>query len=200
MVYNTSMDLFTQLEANDTAGLAHILLGQKLVRTLPDGEELSGRIIEVEAYHESDPAAHTYNGKTQRNAVMFGQAGYAYVYFAYGMHYCLNIVTGKEGEGAAILIRALEPLNGTETMRQNRGLQGNFPKTNLCSGPAKLAQALNIDREFNGHDLNQAPLQLLSGDAVPSEHIITTTRIGIKKAVDVPWRFYIKNNPHVSKP
>lgn len=179
---------------------AQILLGQKLIRTLPDEKELSGRIIEVEAYHESDPAAHTYNGKTPRNVVMFGRAGHAYVYFTYGIHYCLNIVIGKEGEGAAVLIRALEPINGTETMRRNRGLQEGFLKTNLCSGPAKLTQALNIDRELNGHNLNRPPLQLLPGDAVQPEHIITTTRIGIKKAVDVPWRFYIKNNPHVSKP
>lgn len=205
-----------------TEEAARNMLGQHLVRTLPTGKQLSGRIVETEAYHESDPAAHSYGGRqTTRNKVMFGPAGYAYVYFTYGMHYCFNIVVRPESEAAAVLIRALEPVEGVETIHQNRFpdchsklvsesknkkdmvlnlVQNDTDYYNLCSGPAKLTQALRIDRELNGHNLQQSPLQLSPGEEVSEADIITTPRIGISRATDTPWRFYIWSNPHVSKP
>lgn len=202
---------------------AQKLLGQYIVRVLSDGTQLSAQIVETEAYHESDPASHTYRGQTPRNTVMFGPAGKAYVYFTYGMHYCFNVTSSREGEGSAVLIRALEPLEGTNIMRRNR-FQGATSETasrvarervhqaeystelsrrdmrHLCSGPAKLTQALQIDRELNGHDLQQPPLQLVPGEEVNEPDIVTTSRIGISRATDTPWRFYIRSNPHVSKP
>jgi DNA-3-methyladenine glycosylase len=127
---------------------------------------------------------------------MFGPAGFLYVYFTYGMHYCCNIVTGPPGRGSAVLIRALEPLSGEELMSQNRhGLQGQ----QLTNGPAKLCQALGINRALNGHDLTMSPLRLELGPPLTQTEIIQTTRIGITKAIDVPWRFYVADNPYVSK-
>lgn len=188
----------TQLQQLEVVNAARALLGQQLVRTLPDGTQLSGRIVETEGYHQSDPASHCYGGKrTKRTDVMFGPAGRAYVYFTYGMHYCLNVVAGREGEGAAVLIRALEPLESLDAMRSRRG--EHHPATNLCSGPAKLTQAFRIDKELNGHDLTQPPLQLLPGEEIAKADIKTTPRIGISRATDTPWRFYMKNNPYISK-
>lgn len=214
------MGLFTHLETSGVENAARMLLGQRLVRNLPDGEQLSGRIIETEAYHQSDPAAHSYRGITDRNAVMFGPAGKAYVYFTYGMHYCLNVVTRPEDEAAAVLIRALEPLEGAETMHRHRfpdchselvsesmskgnmvlkQVQDGKNYYNLCSGPAKLCQALAVDRNLNGHNLMQPPLQLKEGKPVPPRKIITTTRVGIKESAEAPLRFYIKDSPFISK-
>lgn len=193
--------IINKLKHADTEEAARILLGQILVRTLPDGERLSGRIVETEVYHQSDPASHTYRGQTPRNAVMFGPAGRAYVYFTYGMHYCFNVTSGREGEGSAILIRALEPLEGANTMHQNR-FRGGTSETavrHLCSGPAKLCQALAIDKNLNGHDLAQASLRLLEGGPVPDEKIVATTRVGIKESAEAPLRFYIKDNQFISK-
>jgi DNA-3-methyladenine glycosylase len=178
---------------------AQKLLGMLLVRKLSGGEVVTGRIVETEAYHESDPAAHTYNGRTPRNAVMFGPAGLAYVYFVYGMHYCLNVVTGPEGIGEAVLIRALEPKEGTDIMQRNRSLQVKS-SGNMCSGPAKLTQALAIDRQLNGHDLRSSPLQLKEGKPVADKHITRSTRVGLRSGVSTPWRFYIKDNAFISKP
>lgn len=177
---------------------AKALLGQRLIRTLPDNTRLGGTIIETESYHENDPAAHSYGGRqTPRNAVMFGHPGYAYVYFTYGMHYCLNVVVRPEGEAAAVLIRAVEPLEGVRDMYTRRGSQ--HPVTNLCSGPAKLTQALHIGKELNGHNLEQPPLRLLPGEGVAETDIEATPRIGITRATDKLWRFYIRGNPHVSR-
>lgn len=153
-----------------------------------DGQVLRGRIIEVEAYDQTDAASHSYRGKTERTAVMFGPAGHLYVYFTYGMHYCCNVVVGEDGYGAAVLIRALEPLDGVDTMRQRRH---GRPDVELTNGPAKLCQALGIDRQLNGHDLRSSPLQLIPGGLQPSEVVITTPRIGISQAKDVPWRFVV---------
>lgn len=211
-------------EITETASVeeaAKKLLGKQLVRTLSDGSCLRGAIVETEAYHETDPAAHTYNGKTERNAVMFGPAGHAYVYFTYGMHYCLNVVTGAESTGEAVLIRALDPREGIETIHRNRfpdchsGLiadstgkggavlnqvQNDKHYYNLCSGPAKLTKALAIDRQLNGHDLSKLPLHLEDGESVAGEDIVQTTRIGLRRGTETQWRFYIKDNLHVSKP
>ncbi len=126
---------------------------------------------------------------------MFGPPGHLYVYFTYGMHYCCNIVVGPEKYGAAVLIRALEPLEGEEIMQTRRARTG----LELTNGPAKLCQALGITKELNGHDLRTSPLRLFAKPQLAPKDIIQTTRIGISQAKDVPWRFYIRDNPYVSK-
>lgn len=170
------------------------LLGSLVVREI-DGQELVGRIVETEAYDQTDAASHSYKGRTPRTDIMFGPPGHAYVYFTYGMHYCCNVVTGQEGEGSAVLIRALEPLEGLEIMRQNRGREES-----LTNGPAKLCQALKIDKTLNGHNLSSSPFYLELKEQLPTNKIMQTTRIGITRNTDKPWRFYIKGNPFVSKP
>lgn len=172
------------------------LLGCRLVRRL-DGQVLSGRIVETEAYSQDDVASHSYRGETPRTKVMFGPAGHLYVYFTYGMHYCCNIVTGPAGHGSAVLIRALEPLSGQPAMSKNRrGLQGE----SLTNGPAKLCQALRVEKSFNGHDLHRSPLKLELEPPIAQAVIIQTTRIGISEGQKTPWRFYIRGNSYVSKP
>jgi DNA-3-methyladenine glycosylase len=176
---------------------APLLLGCVLERTLDDGQVLQGRIVETEAYDQTDVASHSYRGRTLRTDVMFGPAGHLYVYFTYGMHYCCNIVTGPDGHGAAVLIRALEPLRGQDAMsRLRNGRDGH----ELMNGPAKLCQALAIDRALNGHDLTAAPLRLIVPSRRPEEPVMQTTRIGISQGQDVPWRFYLSGNPNVSRP
>jgi DNA-3-methyladenine glycosylase len=171
------------------------ILGCELVREL-NGQSLRGRIVEVEAYDQTDAASHSYRGRTPRTDVMFGPAGFLYVYFTYGMHYCMNIVTGADGHGSAVLIRALEPLEGQAVMSQNRhGLTGE----QLANGPAKLCQALGIDRAWNGHNLSTPPLQLIVRPPLPQTEVVQSTRIGISQAQDKPWRWYIAGNRFVSK-
>ncbi len=181
--------------------VAREILGKRLVRIL-DGERLSGTIIEVEAYiGQDDQASHARPGRTARNASMFGPPGHAYVYLIYGIHHCLNIVTEPEGYPAALLIRALEPQEGLETMRERRGGRSDLP---LTSGPARLCQALAIDRQLDGTDLCDpgANLFLEEDRTIPDEAIATSPRIGVRgdeRAVSIPWRFYIQNNPYVSR-
>ena len=127
---------------------------------------------------------------------MFGEAGHLYVYFTYGMHYCCNVVTGVPGRGSAVLIRAVEPLQGESVLQRRRSGQTGIQLTN---GPAKLCQALGIDRHLNGHDLQHGELQLELAEPLSQSEIVQTTRVGITKAIDRPWRFYIQNNPYVSK-
>lgn len=154
------------------------------------------KIVETEAYDQTDAASHSYNGKTKRTEIMFGPAGYLYVYFTYGMHYCCNVVVGEEGYGAAVLIRAVEPIEGENDIIQNRGGKTGV---NLTNGPAKLCQALGINMKMNGHNLGDTPLKLIPQPAIAKEDIITTTRIGISKAKDVKWRFYIRGSDYISK-
>lgn len=226
------------------------LLGCLLVREL-DGHRLVGRIVETEAYDQTDAASHSYTGpvaaladptahlrpqsgnffrpavgtttpdrkkiiisqsqmrftdqlkprlrqgRTPRTNVMFGPAGHLYVYFTYGMHYCMNVVCGPEGHGSAVLVRAIEPLEGEEYMAQNRQDRTGVEMTN---GPAKVCQALAIDRAWNGHDLHSAPLQLMLQPPLAPSNIVQTTRVGLSQAKDVPWRFYMRGNRYVSKP
>lgn len=153
---------------------------------------VGGRIVEVEAYDEADPASHSFSGPTARNRVMFGPAGHAYVYKIYGIHYCLNFVCRP---GSAVLIRALEPVQGVEAMLARRGA---MPEKNLCSGPGKLAQALGIDLGHNGLALDAAPFDLVPADL--AHPVVTGPRIGITKAVDTPWRFVRAGSPFLSKP
>lgn len=170
------------------------LLGAEFVRKI-DGKILRGRIVETEAYHQSDAASHSYKGRTPRNDVMFGPAGHLYVYFTYGMHYCCNVVTGFGGEGAAVLLRAIEPLEGVDVMALNRGGRSGHDMTN---GPAKLCQAFAIDTSWNGHDLAEEPIRLILKEPIAQDDIVVTPRIGISQAKDVPWRFLIRGNPYVS--
>jgi DNA-3-methyladenine glycosylase len=156
---------------------------------------IGGIIVEVEAYHHSDPAAHSYGGQTERNAVMFGPAGTAYVYRSYGIHWCLNFVCEAEGSASAVLIRALEPTQGLGLMRRRRGV--SEPRA-LCSGPGKLSEALGITRKLNGCALDQPPFELRARTFEPE--IAVGVRIGISKAVDRPWRYGMKGSPFLSKP
>lgn len=176
---------------------ARNLLGCILVRTLEDGTVLKARIVETEAYHQKDPASHTFRGPNARNAAMFGPAGYAYVYLSYGMHWCFNVTSGQTGEGAGVLIRAVEPLQGIEHMRRLRG--GIKKDSQLTNGPGKVGQALSINKLLYGHDLSLPPLQLLAGNPVDARQVVTSSRVGISTATDELLRFYIKNNPFISR-
>jgi DNA-3-methyladenine glycosylase len=180
---------------NSALEVAPRLLGCQLIRTI-NGKQMVGRIVETEAYDQTDAASHSYKGQTPRTDVMFGPAGHLYVYFTYGMHYCCNVTVGPTGHGAAVLIRALEPITGQEFMQQNRGARS---LSELTNGPAKLCQALFIDRNLNGHDLRGEPLILKQKDIMPGESIVQTSRIGISREQDRPWRFYIKDNVWVSR-
>lgn len=184
----------------DTATVARLLLGQLLVRVFPDGHILSGIIVETEAYVTGDPASHAFNGPTPRCAAMFGPPGYAYVYVSYGLHTMLNVVTGPADVGEAVLLRALEPVNGTEVMRAHRGGLQNV--LSLTNGPGKLAQAFSLSRAVdNGRDMTdpRSGLWIAAQDA-GSLSIVTTTRIGITRGADLPLRFYVGGSPYISKP
>jgi DNA-3-methyladenine glycosylase len=162
------------------------------VTLLIDG--VGGRIVEVEAYDQEDPASHGYRGRTPRNAVMFGPPGYAYVYRSYGIHWCLNFVCGEEGVADAVLIRALEPTAGIEEQRRRRGVQG---LRSLCSGPGKLCQALGITGAHNGLGLDQPPFELQSRVEIPE--IVTGPRIGITQATELSWRYGLAGSPFLSR-
>ena len=178
----------------DTLEVAQDLLGKLLVRKIGD-EFLAGKIVEVEAYLQNDPAAHSFNGKTERNSAMFLMGGHLYVYFTYGMHYCANIVTESENHGSAVLLRALEPVMGLETLRNNR--KRLLKEKDLTNGPAKLCQAFGITKQLNKADLTKNDIFCTYNDN--DDFVIEKTgRIGIKKGTDKLWRFYIKDNPFVS--
>jgi DNA-3-methyladenine glycosylase len=160
-------------------------------------EGCGGVIVETESYERDDPACHAYVGLTARTEVLFGPPGRAYVYLSYGIHSLLNFVAEPEGEAAAVLIRALEPTSGLEAMRSRRGER---PDRDLCSGPGKLTEALDIDLSENGADLGRDPFLLLPRpDDWPGE-VVTGRRVGITKAVERPWRFGLAGSPHISKP
>lgn len=178
----------------DSVDVARRLLGCILEREI-DGHIIRVRIVETEAYDQSDAASHSYKGETARTRVMFGPAGYLYVYFTYGIHYCCNVVTGQPGTGAAVLVRAVEPVEGREYMEALRGQIGH----SLSNGPAKLCQALGIDMRLYGHDLREAPLRLIVQPSLDASFITQAHRVGITRATDMPWRFYIMDNPYVSK-
>jgi DNA-3-methyladenine glycosylase len=155
---------------------------------------VGGRIVEVEAYHHTDPAAHSFRGPTPRNAVMFGPPGMAYVYRSYGIHWCLNFVCEREGSASAVLIRALEPLAGLATMRRRRGVKD---ERLLCSGPGRLCEALGVTIAHNGLALDRPPFELIGCDEKPE--IAAGVRIGITKAADLPWRYGLKGSRYLSK-
>jgi DNA-3-methyladenine glycosylase len=194
-----SRDFFAQ----DTLTVARLLLGKRLARRL-NGRRLSGRIVEVEAYiGQDDKGCHASVGRTARNDVMFGPPGHAYVYFTYGMHWMFNIITEAEGFPAAVLIRALEPLEGVKVMERNRRGRTGFE---LCSGPAKLTQALQITRALNGADLcarRGAELWVEDAPPISDDDIAISPRVGLNNTPDpwksVPWRFRVRESPFVSK-
>lgn len=171
------------------------LLGCELVRHI-DGHTLRVKIVEVEAYDQADPASHTYHGRTARNSAMFLPAGHAYVYLIHGIHNCVNIVSGVEGYGSGVLVRAVEPLKGADEMERRRGRTG----IEATNGPGKVCAALGITRQLSGHDVGLPPLQLIRHPELPESQIVVGPRIGISKAVHELRRFYIKDNPYVSKP
>ncbi len=194
-----SRSFFTQ----DTLTAARSLLGKRLVRR-SGGQRLAGRIVETEAYiGGGDLGCHASVGRTARNDVMFGPAGHAYIYFTYGMHWMFNVVTEVDGFPAAVLIRALEPLEGRAVMERNRKGRTGF---DLCSGPAKLAQALDITRALNGVDLcarHSTELWIEDAPPIADDEIASGPRIGLNSVPEPwfskPWRFYIASNPHVSR-
>lgn len=171
-----------------------------LNKVLAVGDGRAGRIVEVEAYcGPEDPAAHSFRGKTARNATMFGPAGHMYVYFTYGMHYCCNAICGEVGEGVGVLVRALEPLQGLEAMRAARPRARR--DADLCNGPGKLTQALGIDRRHDGADLvaGNMGIVILDDGTAPPRRPVATPRIGIRHAADLPWRWHVPGHAHVSK-
>ena len=186
--------VFPVFLGEDATNVAQKLLGCYLIRSF-GSQSIRARIVETESYDETDAASHSYNGRTSRTDIMFGDSGHLYVYFTYGMHYCCNVVTGTPGEGSAVLIRAVEPLDGHDALVARRGKDG----VEVTNGPAKLCQALEIDRELNGHNLQFSPLQLATGPPLDPDAIITTPRIGISREREAMRRFYIRGNPYVSR-
>lgn len=180
----------------DTLTVARDLLGCILARREADGGWSCGRIVETEAYvGEDDPACHASAGLTPRTEVMYGPSGVAYVYFTYGMHYLLNVVTGAEGFPAAVLLRALHPMSGVETMARRRGRR---ELAELASGPSRLCQALGIDLALNRTSLT-GPVLLLRSDGRCPERVSTGPRVGIRRGTDRPWRFWVEGDPCVSR-
>ena len=176
--------------ADDSIVVARRLIGWVV---LVDG--VGGRIVETEAYDREDPASHSFAGPTPRNATMFGPPGHAYVYRSYGIHWCLNFVCRESGHGAGVLIRAIEPLQGIDLMRERRGLED---ERLLCSGPGRLCQALAVTREHDGLPLDKPPFELTA----PAGRVKTLSgpRIGISKAIDAPWRYGLAGSRYLSRP
>lgn len=183
--------------ARPHTAVAEELLGKVLWHSTPEGVA-AVRIVETEAYGGADdPGSHGYKGKNRRNATMFGPPGHAYVYFTYGMHHCLNVVTGEDGECSAVLIRAGEPLMGLELMRAGRGVEDVY---NLASGPGKLTEALGIDLSIDGIDLCSGPIGISEDRGSGPVSVHASSRVGLSRDGGNPWRYCIEGNRFVSKP
>ena len=206
--------MFPDFLENPSDVAAPLLLGCTLTRTITlDGEKhkLVARIVETEAYDQDDPASHAFGGPSERNAAMFGPAGHLYVYVSYGMHHCCNVVCGPEGFGSGCLVRAVEPLEGAEVMRELReaGRAGKaqagrvrkhpLKLRDLTNGPGKVCAALGIDKTLYGHDLTAEPLVLDFTPLLPGETIGCSPRVGISKNADAPKRYFIEGNAFVSR-
>jgi len=180
-------ELTRRFFARQAPEVAPELIGRHLVRRLPDGTRCRVRIVETEAYEADDPASHSFRGETARNASMFGEPGRLYVYLVYGIHHAVNVVTGPNGHGSAVLVRAGEPLEGLEGMRRRRG---TVHDRSLCRGPGRLAQALQVDRTLDGLDLlGSDVLWLEPGQSVPASGVAQTPRIGVSAGTKTPWRW-----------
>ena len=175
---------------DDVLAVARALVGATL---FVDG--VGGRIVEVEAYREDDPASHAYRGPTRRNAAMFGPPGRLYVYRSYGIHWCANVVCGPEGIRMGVLLRALEPTAGLELMRARRGIDDTLL---LCAGPGRLTQALGLTGDHDGLPLDRPPLRLVPATAV--HDVVSGPRVGISRAADAPWRYSLSGSAYVSRP
>ncbi len=184
--------------ARDAGSVARDLLGCLIVSTA-GGRRCVGRIVETEAYlGPDDPASHAAGWhRSARNEAMYGPPGHAYVYFTYGMHWCFNVVTGRPGYPSAVLVRAIEPVEGLATMRRRRG---GVPDRLIGAGPARLAEALGIRRAHDRHPLRRPPLWIAPGEPVPPPRRRVTTRVGIRHAADWKLRYYVRGSPCVSKP
>ena len=214
--------MFPYFLENPSDVAAPLLLGCTLTRTITlNGEKhkLVARIVETEAYDQDDPASHAFGGLSERNAAMFGPAGHLYVYVSYGMHHCCNVVCGPEGFGSGCLVRAVEPLEGVEVMRELReagrvgkahaGRAGKeqaerarkhpLKLRDLTNGPGKVCAALGVDKGLYGHDLTVEPLVLDFAPLLPGETIGSSPRVGISKNIDAPRRFFIEGNAFVSR-
>ena len=202
--YRRSKKLPRSFYLRPTTTVAKELLGKYLVRNR-GRVRLVGRIVETEAYCEGDPASHSFSGRTRRNDVMFWSGGHLYVYFTYGMHFCANVTTWKEGTGEAVLIRAIEPVDGVEVMIKNRfgrksrtSTPGTIPR-NLANGPAKLCQALRIQRGQNGTDLLGEEIYVLDAPALPGPQVGASARVGIQKGKEKKWRFFERGSAWLSR-
>lgn len=198
--------MFPDFLENPSNVAAPLLLGCTLTRTITlNGEKhkLVARIVETEAYDQDDPASHAFGGPSERNAAMFGPAGHLYVYVSYGMHHCCNVVCGPEGFGSGCLVRAVEPLEGVEVMRElreaGRAYKHPLKLRDLTNGPGKVCAALGIDKELYGHDLTVEPLVLDFAPLLPGKTIGCSPRVGISKNADAPKRFFIEGNAFVSR-
>lgn len=182
--------------------VAKELLGKILIK-IERNEILAGKIVEVEAYDGNiDEASHSFRGKTKRNEVMFREGGYFYVYFTYGVHHCCNVVTGKEGHGAAVLIRAVEPMTGINTMAMRRFSKRKITEkelVNLTNGPGKICQAFAFDRTHSGLDLTGNNVFIIDAPSLKKSEIGISKRIGISKSTELPWRFFIKGSKFLSR-
>ncbi len=183
--------------ARNATEVAPDLLGRVLVAQEADGTRLAGRIVETEAYSPDDEASHSFRGPSNRNRAMFGRAGLLYVYFTYGMHHCMNAVTGREGEGSAVLLRAVEPLEGQGAMALRRGTEAI---RNLCAGPARLCEAFGVDRSLDGVDLVTSDrVWIERGSPVDDAAVAATTRVGISSGTRHRRRFVVDGDPFVSR-
>jgi DNA-3-methyladenine glycosylase len=182
--------------------VAPALLGSLFIRR-SDRHLLVGRVVEVEAYREDDPASHSYRRRTERNEVMFGPGGHLYVYFTYGMHFCANVVTGPEDRGEAVLLRAVEPLWGIDAMADRRygrrRLETRKELLDLTAGPARLCEAFGLGRKDNGRSLQGPEVFLAKGQIGTGEEIVASTRIGVSDGKEKKWRWYLGGNPWVSR-